>query len=120
MSSNAVSIGQAALVYHDASRLLESALAVAALSYEAVDADLAVLDPRVHAVRPHHGQVEVARRLRELLGHFEPRERPGPRNVHDSFVLRSVQHVEGKPFSPLLPLETVLHTERARCHLSHA
>src|SRR5215210_8410982 len=42
MSSNAVSIGQAALVYHDASRLLESALAVSALSYEAANADLAV------------------------------------------------------------------------------
>ena len=50
----------------------------AALSYGATDADLAVLDPRVHAVRPHRGQVEVARRLRELLGDFEPRERdPG-------------------------------------------
>ena len=35
MSSNAVSIGQAALVFHDATRLLDSALGVAALSYEA-------------------------------------------------------------------------------------
>jgi histidine ammonia-lyase len=33
MSSNAVSIGQAALVFHDATRLLDSALGVAALSY---------------------------------------------------------------------------------------
>ena len=45
MSSNAVSIGQAALVFHDATRLLDSALGVAALSYEAAGADLAVLDP---------------------------------------------------------------------------
>ena len=72
MSSNAVSIGQAALVFHDASRLLDSALAVAALSYEAADADPAVLDSRVHAVRPHHGQVEVARRIRELLATRRP------------------------------------------------
>ena len=77
MSSNAVSIGQAALVFHDASRLLDSALAVAALSYEAAEADRAVLDPRVHAARPHHGQVEVARRLRELLGDAPPAAR-GP------------------------------------------
>ena len=76
MSSNAVSIGQAALVFHDASRLLDAALGVAALSYDATDADLAVLDPRVHAARPHRGQVEVARRLRELLGERE--RRPGP------------------------------------------
>ena len=56
MSSNAVSIGQAALVFHDATRLLDSALGVAALSYEAAGADLAVLDPRVHAARPHQAR----------------------------------------------------------------
>src|SRR5215217_5392102 len=83
MSSNAVSIGQAALVFHDASRLLDSALGVAALSYEAAVADLAVLDPRVHAARPHAGQVEVARRLRELLGSGEPRRRGEGRAIHD-------------------------------------
>ena len=63
-------------------RLLDAALGVAALSYEATDADLAVLDPRVHAARPHRGQIEVARRLRELLGEREPRRaRPGPRRA---------------------------------------
>ena len=81
MSSNAVSIGQAALVFHDAPRLLDSALGVAALSYEATGADLAVLDPRVHAARPHRGQVEVARRLRELLGEGERERRPGRRST---------------------------------------
>jgi histidine ammonia-lyase len=111
MSSNAVSIGQAALVFHDASRLLDSALAVAALSYEAANADLAVLDPRVHAVRPHHGQVEVARRLRELLGDFEPRERPPQGPVHDSFVFRCVPQVEGTLLDALERLESVLAIE---------
>ena len=111
MSSNAVSIGQAALVFHDATRLLDSALAVAALSYEAANADLAVLDPRVHAVRPHHGQVEVARRLRELLGDFEPRERTGRRSVHDAFVFRCVPQVEGALLDALERLESVLAIE---------
>ena len=111
MSSNAVSIGQAALVFHDASRLLDSALAVAALSYEAVNADLAVLDPRVHAVRPHHGQHEVARRLRDLLGDFEPRERSERGRVHDSFVFRCVPQVEGPLLDALQHLESVLAIE---------
>jgi histidine ammonia-lyase len=109
MSSNAVSIGQAALVFHDASRLLESALAVAALSYEAAEADLAVLDPRVHAVRPHRGQVEVARRLRELLSAAAPRERR--RAVHDAFVFRCVPQVEGTLFDALDRLGDVLAVE---------
>jgi histidine ammonia-lyase len=112
MSSNAVSIGQAALVLHDASKLLESALAVAALSFEATAADLAVLDPRVHAARPHHGQVEVARRLRVLLGHGEPHEPParqGP--IHDAFVFRCVPQVEGMVLDALDRLAAVLEIE---------
>ena len=111
MSSNAVSIGQAALVFHDARRLLDSALGVAALSYDATDADLAVLDPRVHAARPHHGQVEVARRLRELLGAREPRERAAGRAVHDAFVFRCVPQVEGTLYEALERLAGVLEVE---------
>ena len=110
MSSNAVSIGQAALVFHDASRLLDSALAVAALSYEAAEADRAVLDPRVHAARPHHGQVEVARRLRELLGDAPPRRAPR-RSVHDPFVFRCVPQVEGTLLDALDRLGSVLAVE---------
>src|SRR4051812_49623424 len=110
MSSNAVSIGQAALVFHDATQLLESALGVAALSYEATAADLAVLDPRVHEARPHHGQVEVARRLREMLG-TEPRERPARRPVHDAFVFRCVPQVEGTLHEALDRLAGVLEIE---------
>jgi histidine ammonia-lyase len=111
MSSNAVSIGQASLVFHDAGRLLESALGVAALSYEATGADLAVLDPRVHAARPHPGQVEVARRLRELLGDYEPRELAPGRAIHDAFVFRCVPQVEGTLLDALERLAGVLAVE---------
>jgi histidine ammonia-lyase len=110
MSSNAVSIGQAALVFHDATQLLESALGVAALSYEATASDLAVLDPRVHEARPHRGQVEVARRLRDLLG-TGPHERSPGRNVHDSFVFRCVPQVEGTLLDALDRLAGVLEIE---------
>lgn len=111
MSSNAVSIGQAALVFHDATRLLDAALGVAALSYEATGADLAVLDPRVHAARPHRGQVEVARRLRELLGDWEPRERPAGSKIHDAFVFRCVPQVEGTLLDALERLDEILAIE---------
>jgi histidine ammonia-lyase len=111
MSSNAVSIGQAALVFHDARRLLEAALGVAALSYDATDADLAVLDPRVHAARPHRGQVEVAHRLRELLGQRGARVGAPPRPVHDAFVFRCVPQVEGTQFDALERLAGVLDVE---------
>jgi histidine ammonia-lyase len=110
LSSNAVSIGLAALVFHDATKLLESALGVAALSFEATAADLAVLDPRVHEARPHHGQVAVARRLRELLG-AGPRPRGPETPVHDAFVFRCVPQVEGMLLDALERLRAVLEVE---------
>ena len=109
MSSNAVSIGQASIVFTDARKLLDSAIGVAALSYEATGSDLAVLDPRVHAARPHQGQVEVARRLRELLGSGAPRPPQGP--VQDAFVFRCVPQVEGTLYDALTRLADVLAIE---------
>src|SRR4051794_35999656 len=114
MSSNAVSTGQAALVFHDATQLLESALGVAALSYEATAADLAVLDARVHEARPHPGQVEVARRLRAMLGIEVPdaaRARPARGPIHDAFVFRCVPQVEGTLLEALERLAGVLEVE---------
>jgi histidine ammonia-lyase len=111
MSSNAVSIGQATLVFCDAERLLESALGVAALSLEATGGDRAVLDPRVHAARPHPGQVAVARRLRDLLGDWEPRRGAAPGHVQDAFVFRCLPQVEGTLYDALARLDDVLAIE---------
>jgi histidine ammonia-lyase len=111
MSSNAVSIGQASLVFHDARTLLDSALGVAALSIEAAGGDRAVLDPRVHAARPHPGQVAVAERLRALLGDWEPPERAGGRAVQDAFVFRCLPQVEGTLYDALDRLADVLAIE---------
>ena len=110
MSSNAVSTGQAALVFTDAHTLAEAALGVAALSFDAVGADPRVLDARVHAARPHAGQVEVAARLRALLGQ---RAEPGPgaRPIHDPFVFRCIPQVEGILFEALERLAGVLAIE---------
>ena len=110
MSSNAVSSGQAALVFADAHTLAEAALGVAALSFEAVGADARVLDARVHAVRPHAGQVEVAARLRALLGE-SARPEPGARPIHDPFVFRCIPQVEGILSEALDRLESVLAIE---------
>jgi histidine ammonia-lyase len=50
ISSNAVTIGQAALLVVDAGRLLDAWLSVAALSFEAAAADPVVVDARIHSV----------------------------------------------------------------------
>jgi histidine ammonia-lyase len=109
LSSNAVTIARAALAFVRARRLADAALGVAALSFEAIDADQAVLDARVHAARPHPGQVAVAARMRALLaGAPGPRHGPG---VHDPFAFRCQPQVDGAAHDALDHLERVLDVE---------
>ena len=113
MSSNAASIGHAALVAAAADRLLDAALQVGALSFLAADADRVVLDERVHQARPHPGQAAAAARLRELLA-SEPGARrraseSGP--VQDPFPFRALPQIEGTARDALTALERVLAVE---------
>lgn len=109
LSSNAVTIGRAALAAVRARRLAEASLPVAALSFEAIDADQAVLDARVHAARPIPGQVAVAARMRALLA-GTPSPRRG-RGVHDPLSFRSQPQVDGAVHDALDALERVLAVE---------
>ena len=111
MSSNAVSIGHAALLVVDARRLLDAWLSVAALSFEAAAADPVVLDPRIHSWRHRPGQAAVAARMRELLAGLEDRARaPGPLGIQDPYPFRAQPQVDGTVHDALLVLEeTVGH-----------
>jgi len=111
MSSNAVSIGRAALLVVDARRLLDAWLSVAALSFEAAAADPIVLDPRIHSWRHRPGQAAVAARMRELLAGLDQRSRdPGPLGIQDPYPFRAQPQVDGAVHDALLALEeTVGH-----------
>jgi histidine ammonia-lyase len=117
MSSNAASIGHAALVARSAARLLDGGLEVAALSFLGVGADAVVLDARVQDARPHPGQVAVAARMRELLGaEADPRRPAGgaadpDAPVQDPFPFRALPQVEGTARDALDALERVLAVE---------
>ena len=111
MSSNAVSVGHAALLVVDARALLETWLTVAALSFEAAAADPSVLDPRLHAGRHQPGQMAVAARLRELLAGLEGRAREqATPMVQDPYPFRALPQVDGVVHDALAVLEeTVVH-----------
>jgi histidine ammonia-lyase len=111
MSSNAVTIGRAALLVVDARRLLDAWLSVAALSFEAAAADPVVLDPRIHSWRHRPGQAAVAARMRELLEGVAQRTRdPGPLSIQDPYPFRAQPQVDGAVHDALLVLEeTVGH-----------
>src|SRR5207247_1759143 len=86
-----------ALLVHDARVLWRTAVGAAAMSLEALRGTPAPLDPRIHAARPHRGQIETAELMRELLQDSEIREshREGDPRVQDAYSLRCAPQVLG-------------------------
>src|SRR5258705_7831326 len=67
------------------------------MTLEAVRGTPAAFDERIHAARPHRGQIEVAAHLRELLSESQIREshlENDPR-VQDAYSLRCMPQVHG-------------------------
>ncbi|MDR3602968.1 MAG: histidine ammonia-lyase [Desulfosporosinus sp.] len=85
----------AALAVWDAEILWKSANITAALSFEALEGILDAFDAKIHAVRPHNGQIEVAKQIRLLTAGstFVASERR-PR-VQDAYSLRCIAQVHG-------------------------
>ncbi len=111
MSSGAMTAGQAALLSVDARSLHGRWLEVAALSFEALEADPVVLDTRVQAARGSRGQAAVAATMRELLAGapFDPRS--PDRLVQDPYPFRVLPQVDGVARDALDNLDEVLGRE---------
>ena len=84
---------------------------MAALSFEALEADPVVLDPRVQAARGARGQAAVAATMRELLAGapFDPRS--PDRLVQDPYPFRVLPQVDGVARDALDHLDEVLRRE---------
>jgi histidine ammonia-lyase len=79
------------------SRLAVLADEVAGLSLEALRGTRSAFDPRIHAARPHPGQMAVAAHMRELLGErsaISDSHRDCHR-VQDAYSLRCIPQVHG-------------------------
>lgn len=112
ISSNAVTIGQAALLVVDVRRMFDAWLSVAALSFEAAGADPIVLDPRIHSARHRAGQSAVAARMRELLAGARPQDRDrGVLGVQDPYPFRALPQVDGAVHDALTALEQTVEHE---------
>lgn len=77
-----------------AERLMNWANIIAAISFEAFDCVADPLNEHIHAVRSHHGQVAVAKRLRELLTSSEIRTQE-KQQVQDPYSFRCIPQVHG-------------------------
>jgi histidine ammonia-lyase len=90
-----VAVGGLAL--HRAERVVRLADVAGAMTLEAVRGTPVAFDERIHAARPHPGQIEVAAHLRELLRDSQIRQshlENDPR-VQDAYSLRCMPQVHG-------------------------
>ena len=81
----------------EAERVFQAALVTGALSTDAAKGSDGPFDPRIHALRRHAGQIEVAAALRALMAGSAIREshRVGDQRVQDPYCLRCQPQVMG-------------------------
>lgn len=93
-----------------AQRLYAQANKIAAVSIDAFDAKLEPFSPQLHEVRPHKGQVETARQIRELLADSEIIAQPKVQ-VQDPYAFRCIPQVHGATYDTINYVASVVETE---------
>jgi histidine ammonia-lyase len=97
----------------EAERLFQSALVTGALSTDAARGSDTPFDPRIHLLRRHKGQIDVAAALRGLMAGSEIRAShlEGDERVQDPYCLRCQPQVMGAALDVLRQAATTLGTE---------
>ena len=99
----------------DAWKLANAADVIGAMTLEALRGTPVAFDEKIHAVRPHKGQRESARRLRELIEHSEIREshrdKAADPRVQDAYALRCMPQVHGAVRDALAHARHVVEVE---------
>ncbi len=127
INGSAVSLAIGILAAHEARQTLAHAEIALALSLEAMRGELAALDPRIHKVRPHPGQIRSAEIVRQITEGSErcsaaarqvPLPDEGrlpaqtiPARVQDAYSLRCAPQVHGPVRDALDYVDQILATE---------
>lgn len=92
--------------------LFYSAQAIAALTIEALRGTATAFDPRLHAARPHPGQVLSAEHLLNLLKSSPiPRTHGEGHRVQDAYCLRCIPQVHGAVWDAMTHARAVFEIE---------
>lgn len=101
-----------AWVLHRSMRLVRIADILAGMSLEALQGSIKPFDARVHEIRPHRGQMDVASNIRALLRESEILESHRDcGKVQDPYCLRCVPQVHGASRDALSHAVDVVETE---------
>ncbi len=88
--------GYGAFVLERSLTLRKAADIIAAMSLEALQGSAVPFDERIHQIRPHPGQIQVAANIRQLLAHSEILDSHRDcGKVQDPYSLRCVPQVHG-------------------------
>jgi histidine ammonia-lyase len=122
-----VSLAVAVLAADDARNLLLDACVSLGLTLEAMRAEMAAFDPRIHQARPHAGQIKSAAIIRKLLSgstrcthaartvqlaeELRRTDIPYSERIQDVYSLRCAPQVYGPVFDALAYVDTIVATE---------
>jgi histidine ammonia-lyase len=94
-----------------AKKLSEIADIAGCLSLEALNGTTRAFDKRIHALRPHPGQIKCAANLNEILEKSDFIREFDSKNVQDSYTLRCIPQVHGACRDSIDYAEQILNTE---------
>jgi histidine ammonia-lyase len=122
-----VSLAVAVLAAHDARMLLSDACLSLGLTLEAMRAEMAAFDDRIHQARPHAGQVKTAAIMRNLLDgstrtthaarsvqlpeELRRTDIPYTARIQDVYSLRCAPQVYGPVFDALDYIDSIVSKE---------
>jgi histidine ammonia-lyase len=84
-----------ALVVYDSENLLKASQIATALSLEALNGRIDPFDKRIHMVRPHKGQIEVAKNVLKIVNGSRITSDSTNKRVQDAYSLRCSPQVIG-------------------------
>lgn len=113
LNGTQVSTGLALAGLFEAERVFQAALITGALATDAARGSDGPFDPRIHAVRRHHGQIAVADALRHLMAGSPIRASHlvGDERVQDPYCVRCQPQVMGACLDLLRQAATTLGVE---------
>jgi histidine ammonia-lyase len=103
LSSNAATIGDAALALVDVRRCAYATVVIAALTFTAVDGNAEAFAEALERVTPFAGATWVAQQMRALVNPAS-----APARIQDSFGLRALPQVHGSLIDALARLDDVV------------
>jgi len=99
------------LAVYDAEKLAYQADLFGALTAEALEGVPLAYDHKIHDIRPHPGQIETAKNMRDFLEGSQIIEGAAGKSVQDAYSLRCIPQVHGASKDAINYVKTVIERE---------